>query len=377
MRRVIPPIVVSLWLLAVAGPPEAWCSDHQAQAHSIPVIYSTDLFHPHDDPDDHYDLATLFALPELDVKAVVLDLGDRQKLKPGRLPLEQMMHMTGRRVPFATGLSGRLKTPADKAVDQPAEDQAGVELLLATLRESGQPVTIFTTGSLRDVCAAFNRQPDLFRAKVARLYINIGSTDNTVEWNVTLDLNAYLGVMRSGLPIYWCPCLPMKVNERSTYWTFRQSEILETLPQPMLSYFVYALQQVKPEELDPIKALDSDLRPWRHLIGTMDRNMWCTAPFLHAAGRQVYRRGEEFTSATTRPAGLQTPELFTFTPARVEIDPRGRTQSVIHEPDGLIQVFLVTNTTLYQKAMTDCLRSLLQAARTGRTDASESRPVAP
>ncbi|HOY58865.1 MAG TPA: hypothetical protein PK640_12120, partial [Verrucomicrobiota bacterium] len=26
-----------------------------------PVLYSTDLFHPHDDPDDHFDLAVLYA----------------------------------------------------------------------------------------------------------------------------------------------------------------------------------------------------------------------------------------------------------------------------------------------------------------------------
>ena len=32
-------------------------------AFGVPVIYCTDLFHPHDDPDDHFDLATLFALP--------------------------------------------------------------------------------------------------------------------------------------------------------------------------------------------------------------------------------------------------------------------------------------------------------------------------
>jgi len=361
LRNTIHSISVLLWVLLAAGTPEAWCEDPQTALRGVPLIYSTDLFHPYDDPDDHYDLATLFALPEFDLKAVVLDLGDRQKLKPGRLPLEQMMHITGRRVPFATGLSGKLKTSDDKATNQPAEDQAGVELLLATLREAGEPVTIFTAGSQRDVCAAFNREPDLFRAKVARLYVNIGSTDSTVEWNVTLDLNAYLGLMRSGLPIYWCPCLPMKVNEHSTYWKFRQSEVLEGLPQPLLNYFVYALQQVKRQELDPIKALDADLRPWRHLIGTMDRNMWCTAPFLHAAGRQVYRSGEGFASAATRPAGEPISELFTFVPARVEIDRRGRTQSVVYGPDGPMQVFWVKNTSLYQKAMTDCLKSLLQA----------------
>ena len=33
----------------------------------IPVIYSTDLMHPHVDPDDHFDLACLYAMPEADL----------------------------------------------------------------------------------------------------------------------------------------------------------------------------------------------------------------------------------------------------------------------------------------------------------------------
>ena len=42
---------------------------------TVPVIYCTDLFHPHVDPDDHFDLATLYAMPELEIKGIVLDQG--------------------------------------------------------------------------------------------------------------------------------------------------------------------------------------------------------------------------------------------------------------------------------------------------------------
>ena len=77
-------------------------------AAGVPVIYCTDLFHPHDDPDDHFDLATLFALPELEVKAILLDQGDKQLQRPGAIPLRQMMLMTGRQAPFAIGLGQKL-----------------------------------------------------------------------------------------------------------------------------------------------------------------------------------------------------------------------------------------------------------------------------
>jgi len=109
-------------------------------AFGVPVIYCTDLFHPHDDPDDHFDLATLFALPELEVKAILLDQGDKQLKRPGAIPIQQMMHLTGRQVPFAIGLAQKLISPGDDGRAQPAEFQAAVNLLLKTLREASAPV---------------------------------------------------------------------------------------------------------------------------------------------------------------------------------------------------------------------------------------------
>ena len=40
---------------------------------SIPVIDSTDLYHPPQDPGDNVDLIMPFALPEIDLRAVILD----------------------------------------------------------------------------------------------------------------------------------------------------------------------------------------------------------------------------------------------------------------------------------------------------------------
>ena len=39
----------------------------------IPVIDVTDLYPPHQDVGDNFDLITAYALPELDLRAVVLD----------------------------------------------------------------------------------------------------------------------------------------------------------------------------------------------------------------------------------------------------------------------------------------------------------------
>ena len=57
----------ALFLLA------AWSVPGVAERGKIPLIQTTDLFHPPADPDDHLDLATVFALDEFDVRAVLLD----------------------------------------------------------------------------------------------------------------------------------------------------------------------------------------------------------------------------------------------------------------------------------------------------------------
>jgi hypothetical protein len=344
-----------LWL---AAGPDKFAFAAETASRRVPFIYGTDLFHPHDDPDDHFDLATVFAMPELDVRAILLDLGKRQNEKPGRVPVEQMFKLTGRRVPYAVGLSEKLKARDDKGLDQPGEYQAAVELLLKTLRESPEPVVVHTTGSVRDLCAAYNRDPELLRTKVARLYINIGNLlENKNEWNVHLDVPAYVGLMRSGLPIYWCPCLPVKEN-RSTHWAFKHGEVLEGVPPGLLNYFVYALQVVRPNEIDPMAAMNMDLRPWRHILMGMERNMWCTGPLIHTAGRRVYSVGDHWVAAASPPPGGTLAEVFTFVPVRVEISDKGHTKWVENDPKPNMHFYRVTDSKNHEAALKSCLHDL-------------------
>ena len=40
----------------------------------VPVIDITDLYHPYQDPGDNFDLIAAYALPEIDLRAVILRL---------------------------------------------------------------------------------------------------------------------------------------------------------------------------------------------------------------------------------------------------------------------------------------------------------------
>ena len=293
---------------------------------TIPIVYSTDLLHPHDDPDDHYDLATLFALPEFDLRGIVLELGERQRTRIGRPPVAQMIEITGRSVPSAVGLDRPLRNPTDTAADVPAEFQGGVDLLLAALRNSTDPVVLFTAGSCRDVAAAFNRQPQLLKEKVRALYVNAGNGPQGPQWeyNVRLDEEAYFRLFEADLPLYWCPCWsdepgqPQAILGRkvyATYYVADQADVVGACARAVRNFFVYCLTRA---ETDPIAFLKSNPQP----LPTGPRNMWCTAVLFHAAGREIYRRGpDDFVALPPEEAnrqGLQDRKVtpYQFVPVR-------------------------------------------------------------
>jgi len=261
---------------------------------TVPVIYCTDLFHPHGDPDDHFDLATLYAMPELDIKGIVLDQGRKQLEQPGSIPVSQMNRIAGRNVPAVVGLADPLKNPDDKALHQPAEFQGGVELILRTLRASARPVSIATAGSVRDVVAAFNRKPELFRTNVAMVLAFIGEASDPkfVEWNVTLDPQAYVGLMRSGLPIFWVPCFDgglWQNKGRASFWRAGHRALLEEAAPEVVQYFIYALER---ETAEPLAFLSRPVEPERRarlFAGT--RNLWCGPVLGVLSEREVVSEG--------------------------------------------------------------------------------------
>lgn len=348
------------------------CYPQQERAATVPVIYSTDLFHPYEDADDHFDLATLFALPELDVRMVVLDLGQLQQRGSGAIPVRQMNYLTGRKVPFRVGLENPLRYPEDKALDQFTPETPNV--ILRVLKESAAKVTIITTGSVRDVAAAFNRDPTLFREKVDRIYIVDGnSAAADLQWNPRLDPQAYLRLMRSDLPIYWTPCFggretiadlaagKLGTLEYQSYWKFRQSDLLESLPLPLQNFFLYALGQKNPSLEDPIEYLRRPTleEPLREQQWTQTRNMWSTVALYDAARRSLYRKADSWASLQHAVPGYERLKVYDYIPAAVSVDRDLRTTLSFPDKAGTLRVLRVTDLKSYQQAMLGSLRQLL------------------
>ncbi len=333
---------------------------------SVPVIYCSDLFHPPDDPDDWFDLATVFSIDELDVRGIVLDQGEKQMRKPGRIPIEQMMAITGKKVAFACGLPNKLKSPSDKGLDQPERFQEGVKLIINVLQNSERKVTLITVGSLRDVCAAFNRAPQLLKEKVEKLYMSAGNSGGGNEYNVGLDAHAYVGVMRSGLPIYWLPCFGREPFVSK--WGFKQGDLLGNWSVKMQDYFAYGLMKVDPEKVDPVVALQKPIADKvKKRIWGMNRSMWSTASFIDAAGRTLQvKDGRWRALPRSRPGENPAGEkpVFRFVPAKVTVSDKARTpfeHIEVNSSEPNMRVFRFEGTLSdYNEAMKQSLDGLLK-----------------
>ena len=87
---------------------------NSAKAAKVPVIDVTDLYHPCQDIGDNFDLLTAYALPEIDLRAIILDCTDewrsKGRLDPGFIPVTQLNYLFNRNVPCATIPWRRMKT---------------------------------------------------------------------------------------------------------------------------------------------------------------------------------------------------------------------------------------------------------------------------
>ena len=305
-------------------------------------------------------------MPEMDLKGIILDQGGKQLQRPGQIPVSQMNHLAGRRVPVALGLEQKLRSPTDQAHEQKPEFQKGVELILTTLRDSSVPVSIAAVGSVRDVVAAFNREPALFRRKVGKLLVFIGeaSEPGFQEYNVELDPQAYVGLMRSGLPVFWVPCFDgglWQNNGHASFWQAKQEDLLQSAAPPLIQFFIYALEKEKSDPLAILAAPVDSQRQTRLLAGT--RNLWCTAIFGGLSDRKVAFDGTNYVSLRVKNDTANKPkaygDLFGFS----EVDLSITDQAVIRygksKDSKRVLRFDVLNKAHYAKGMTAATAGLL------------------
>jgi len=183
----------------------------------MPLIHATDLFRPYNDPDDHWDLACVYALArrgDVDLKAVVIDYppAEFKERNPDVIAVAQMNRITGLAVPVVVGSPHPMRSRNDTQSRATQSDLQGVQTILNILRTSDRAVAISVVGSSRDVAIAGKTDPDLFAEKCAGIYLNAGTglpgkdASGRPEYNVGLDKAAYAAIFDLPCPVYWLPC---------------------------------------------------------------------------------------------------------------------------------------------------------------------------
>ncbi len=336
--------------------PLSWA---QEPARAVPLIHQTDLFRPHMDPDDHFDLACVYGLARMGKVKLLGVLCDypppRHPADPDISAVAMLNRLTGLAVPLVTGSSQKPASRRDKLEGASPRDLHGVNWLIQTLRESPEPAVITIVGSCRDAALAGRREPELFARKCRAIYLNAGTgapdrrPGDGVEYNVELDPGSYAGVFDIPCPVYWMPCFERLaagkfVGERhGTYYTFIMGELFAKLSPPMQRYFLSMLE--KETGTRWLESLNRPVDPARlEHWGKQVRNMWCTAGFLHLAGLKMGN------------------DVYRFAPVKVECDDAGGTQWTEGESRPARFKFEVTDRPHYAAAMT---RALVELAGAG------------
>jgi len=323
------------------------------------------------DPDDHWDLACIYALAyrgDIDLKGVLIDYPpqNRKGHNPDTMAVAQMNWICGIFAPVAVGSPLPLESRNDIQSYASPTDLRGVQIVSDILRKSTQPVVINILGSSRDVAIAGKRDPDLFAAKCAAIYLNAGtgspnmSLASKLEYNVTLDKFAYAAIFDLPCPIYWMPCFeemqspPERVvREYGTHYRFRQDEILPHLSELVQNYFAYMFGRYTDHNwLHYLKGKND--KALLSKVGSMYRHMWCTGGFLHAAGYTVSRSGK-IVPLDEKPNF----PVFTFDPIRVRCDDSGVTEWTHDDNVRNRFIFHVRDADNYQSAITKAMKQLL------------------
>lgn len=346
-------------------------------------LHQTDLFRPHNDPDDHWDLACAYALAVRGLASLSGILIDHppgppllnHKSDPDLGAVAQLSYLTGIHPAVAVGhgefFSNRRRLDGDAP--------PGVKMVLDQLADSPEGLYVVVVGAARDLAEALVRKPSLFAEKCRGIYLNIGSgcpepaAVKALEWNVKLDPTGFAEIFRAPCPVYWMPCLedeagPGDPHSRdfATHYRFRQEDILAKLPRPVRNYFGWMFSREPSSAW--LDALEGDFEALLAVKGAEHRMMYSTGSFFDLVGCGVTREGRVLPKSD--PSGDW---VYRFEPVEIECAADGVTRWL---PSGSSTptrfLFHVLDRDAYPAAMAAAMEELLLGAYAHRTGFSSN-----
>ena len=164
--------------------------------HKIPLILDTDIG---DDMDDTWALMMLLRSPVFDIKLITTGFGNTHYRT--RLLAKLLETLGHAHIPVGVGLN-----PTDEPGNQSAwlgdyslneypgqVHKDGIDALIATIKQSSEPVTLLCVGPVMNIAEALRRDPSIAsNAKFVGMYGSIrigydGQKTPSAEWNVKVD----------------------------------------------------------------------------------------------------------------------------------------------------------------------------------------------
>lgn len=345
----------------------------------VPIIDVTDLYHPAEDPGDNFDLIMPYGLPEIDLKAVIIDVTEENRHRvdagvpnfhgprdPGIIPVTQLNAIFGTNVPYAVGPFSRMRTIDDAMEEVPRFQQFGIELILNTLRASEEKVHVLSFGSARTIAAAYNRDPQLFHDRMACLHLSAGSTEPTfLEWNVQLDPKAIIRLIGTDLPIALYPCAngeeAFRYDQHNTYWSLRNLKWVAGMDPRLSRYLAFAMAPAaRMDFLRAVEALPGDVLEWpedrRHAV-------WETAIWAQVSGRRIVRRasGEYRIVPKNEVRSGDAVIRNDLVPCTVQARDDGLYTFQLTDDPTTCRVFVRDDPAQYERALNEALPALYQS----------------
>lgn len=364
-------------------------SSWERNAKGIPgpraVIDITDLYHPYEDPGDNFDLIHAYALPEVDLKAIILDVTEPFRLpvanhpvlwhdpygprEPGIVPVTQLNAIFDRSIPYAVSPYAPMSSLEDELRSAPRFQQGGIELLIEVLKGSTEKIDIVCFGSCRVIAAALNREPRLFKEKTGCIHVSAGTASSNFEygssrehnqipggeWNVALDVYAFRRLLASDLNIGLYPCATVdgafSYGTHNTYWNMPDRHFIRNIDPRIRNYLIFALgRQIRADFLRSMNSpmdeglADDKLNSVHHV--------WETAVWLNVSQRRLVRRGGKWkiVSATAVEA-TDTMLRSELRPCHLEVREDGRVAFELSQRPSNISIFTRDDPKEYELAM--------------------------
>lgn len=300
------------------------------------VIHTTDCFHPHNDPDDHFDLALQYALAamgHLSLDGVIIDHPARSQggpYAPAVNACAQLGMLSGVTVPVTVGAAVGTRVIGDTLADLGVNGTRGADEILRVLRTNPDKTALVMVGEASDIAAAVSADPALFREKCAGIYLVAGTAFHPDgierEWNVMCGRTAYITVMGAPCPVYWCPCFQElgegenyfgahNFGENSGLFFEAQGPLFAAMPPRLRAFFSYMFEK----STDPLwlDALEQTTLSDAYAAETERmRRFYSTTAILHAAGLSSDSEGQLIPAADAH-------AIFSYVPISADCDIHG------------------------------------------------------